>query len=166
MHCQWNSTWLHPATPLTDKYSFMLNQHSFKQLSLSYSVSEKRGKLGLAQQQSCSNASFLGRQASLEVRKLQFHSESTGCICALWCETWEICELFIHASFPPDSSPSSYSSQSREWFFRLTHSGFSQSAFKCLINGGFITSNHMWTSLTKYYIGTTKPESILIAMDT
>lgn len=99
VHCQRNSAWLHPATPLTDTYSTMLNQHSSKQLCLSYSASEKRGKLGLAQWQNCSKAGFLGRQASLKVRKLQFHSESTGCSCPFWCETWEICELFIHAPF-------------------------------------------------------------------
>lgn len=125
VHCQWNSTWLHPATPLTDKCSVMLNQHSFKQLSFPYSASEERGKLGLAQQQDCSNASFLGRQASLEVRKLQFHSERTGCSCPFWCETWEICELFIHTSIPPDRSSSFYSSQSMKGFLRLSHSGFS-----------------------------------------
>lgn len=84
----------------TSTVFWMLNQHSFKQLSLSYSGSEKRAKLGWAQQQNCSNASFLGRQESLEVRKLQFHSESTGCSCPFWCETWEVCELFIHAPFP------------------------------------------------------------------
>lgn len=51
-------------------------------------------------------------------------------------------------------------------FLRLTNSGFSQSAFKRLVDGGFITSNHLWTSLTKYYISAIKPENILIGMDT